>query len=270
MVKTNKLIATIKNNASIYIWKIIYALSIFFLFSLSATFIQMKIVSYFTSKTNKQIILYELISNLIKYFIIFIGFMIGLIYLGFEISSIIIIFTSIGLAFALAAQDTIKQLFSGIIIVLFNFFDKGDLIETNEITGLVKDFNLFNTAIENIADKTIIIIPNNNIYPGILKNFNKNEIIKLDIQVNISNSENKLNYEDLIKELNTEIQNNNQFLIPGEDISIHVLDMKREGTVLKVSIPIKSEKYLEAKGGTNTFVRNFFAKKEIKLLDYMY
>jgi len=266
----NKIINTIRKGASIYIWKVLYALSIFFVFALSAIFIQLRIVNYFSNKQGKQTILYELISNLIKYFIIFIGFMIGLIYLGFEISSILIMFTSIGFAIALAAQDTIKQLFSGIIIVLFNFFDKDDLIETNEITGVVKDFNLFNTEIENIVDKTIITIPNDKIYPGILKNFNKNEIIKLDIQVNISNSENKLNYENLIQELKTEIQNNNQFLVEGENIIINVLDMKHEGTILKIGIPIKSEKYLEARGVTNTFVRNFFAKKEIKLLDYMY
>ena len=64
-----------------------------------------------------------------------------------------------GIAFALAAQDTIKNIFGGFTIFTDKTFRIGDIIKFDSIEGTVTDIGLRSTRIRNY-DKRIITIPN--------------------------------------------------------------------------------------------------------------
>ena len=64
-----------------------------------------------------------------------------------------------GLAIALAAQDTLSNLFGGMIIVLDKPFCIGDWIQTNEIEGIVEEITFRSTKIRTFA-KALVTIPN--------------------------------------------------------------------------------------------------------------
>ena len=86
---------------------------------------------------NRNKILYTVLGSLFYYFIIFIGIIIALTQLGYQLSSILIVLGSVSLAIALAIQNTIVQVVSGFLILFFGYFNIGDLIMCNGVTGFV-------------------------------------------------------------------------------------------------------------------------------------
>jgi MscS family membrane protein len=64
-----------------------------------------------------------------------------------------------GIAFALAAQDTIKNIFGGFTIYTDKTFRIGDVIRFDTVEGMVVDIGLRSTRIRNY-DKRLLTIPN--------------------------------------------------------------------------------------------------------------
>ncbi|MBC7366480.1 MAG: mechanosensitive ion channel family protein [Undibacterium sp.] len=64
-----------------------------------------------------------------------------------------------GLAFALAAQDTIANLFGSIVVAIDQPFKVGETVKIGANTGTVEDIGLRSTKIR-LVDKSLVIIPN--------------------------------------------------------------------------------------------------------------
>ncbi len=77
-----------------------------------------------------------------------------------------------GLAFALAAKDTVANIFGAIMIYVDRPFQIGDLILADGQKGVVEDIGLRSTKIRT-ASKTLISIPNGNLANMTIDNFSK-------------------------------------------------------------------------------------------------
>ncbi len=64
-----------------------------------------------------------------------------------------------GLAFALAAQDTIANLFGSFVVVVDQPFKVGDTVKIGNFTGAVEEIGLRSTKLR-LVDKSIAVIPN--------------------------------------------------------------------------------------------------------------
>lgn len=64
-----------------------------------------------------------------------------------------------GLAFALAAQDTIANMFGSLVVVMDQPFKVGDVVRIGASEGRVEDIGLRSTKIRTLA-RTVIVIPN--------------------------------------------------------------------------------------------------------------
>ncbi|MBS0630781.1 MAG: mechanosensitive ion channel family protein [Verrucomicrobia bacterium] len=64
-----------------------------------------------------------------------------------------------GLAFALAAQDTIANLFGSIVVAIDQPFKVGEAVQIGSTVGIVEDIGLRSTKIRKL-DKALVIIPN--------------------------------------------------------------------------------------------------------------
>ncbi len=64
-----------------------------------------------------------------------------------------------GLAFALAAQDTIANLFGSVVVAIDQPFRIGETVKIGTSQGVVEDIGLRSTKIR-LADKSLVIIPN--------------------------------------------------------------------------------------------------------------
>ena len=64
-----------------------------------------------------------------------------------------------GLALALAAQDTLANIFGGLVIIMDKPFDIGDWISSSDIEGVVEDINFRSTKIRTFS-KSLVTVPN--------------------------------------------------------------------------------------------------------------
>jgi small-conductance mechanosensitive channel len=135
--------------------------------------IEMEYVQELSSYKN-DLIYYQL-SWLVYYSIIIFGLLVSLVNLGFNVATIITLLGSIGFALALALQDSIKNIISGIYIGINKLFKIGDLISLkplgnlNATYGRIIDFSLYYTTIVD-NNNVISMIPNSIIQSNILTN----------------------------------------------------------------------------------------------------
>ncbi len=64
-----------------------------------------------------------------------------------------------GLAFALAAQDTIANLFGSVVVAIDQPFKLGETVKIGTFTGMVEDIGLRSTKLRAV-DRSLIVIPN--------------------------------------------------------------------------------------------------------------
>ena len=91
--------------------------------------------------------------------VIIFAFMIIAEHWGINISAFVASLGLGGLAFALAAKDTVANLFGSLVIFMDRPFKAGDWIEAGEINGVVEDIGIRSTNIRTFA-KSIITVPN--------------------------------------------------------------------------------------------------------------
>ena len=218
---------------------------------------------------NRNKILYTVLGSLFYYFIIFIGIIIALTQLGYQLSSILIVLGSVSLAIALAIQNTIVQVVSGFLILFFGYFNIGDLIMCNGVTGFVSNFNLLGTTLKDPTG-IMVILPNSSFTGSTFTNYTINKDIILKINFTLS-ANNNINFDILINNIKNSIINNSKYLTNKDGISVGIDDNTLEiGTKLFVKIPIKSKDYLPAGIDARMIVRKLLAEDNVKVVDYYY
>ncbi len=100
-----------------------------------------------------------LIGSGIKLLVLIIGFVTVLGYLGVNVGAILTGLSIGGAALALAAQDTIKNLFGSVMILADQPFAVGDWVVFQGAEGIVEEIGFRSTRIRTFAD-TIITQPN--------------------------------------------------------------------------------------------------------------
>jgi MscS family membrane protein len=87
------------------------------------------------------------------------GIIVGLNNAGYDVGAVIAGLGIGGLAFALAAQDTVKNFFGGIMIFADKPFSLGDRIQIGDIDGWVREIGIRSTRVETLAGR-IVTVPN--------------------------------------------------------------------------------------------------------------
>ena len=96
--------------------------------------------------------------TLVALFVV-IGVLITIQSLGYNVSTILSGLGIGGLAFALAAQDTIANLFGSLVVAIDQPFKVGETVKVGANSGTVEDIGLRSTKIR-LVDKSLVVIPN--------------------------------------------------------------------------------------------------------------
>jgi len=96
--------------------------------------------------------------TLVAVFVV-IGVLLTVQSLGYNVSTILSGLGIGGLAFALAAQDTIANLFGSIVVAIDQPFKVGETVKIGANTGTVEDIGLRSTKIR-LVDMSLVVIPN--------------------------------------------------------------------------------------------------------------
>jgi len=112
----------------------------------------------------------SILKNFATVVIYLLGFLVILDDLGVKITPLITAFGVGGLAVALALQDTLSNLFSGLNILMTKKIRPGDYIQTDAgQEGTVTDITWRNTTVKGL-DNNLIIIPNSKLGQAVITN----------------------------------------------------------------------------------------------------
>lgn len=110
--------------------------------------------------------------TIMKTIVLATGILIGLDSINISITPLITTLGIGGLAVALAVQDILGNLFSGIILTFGKQIKIGDFIKIDEETqGFIEDITLRTTVIKRAFDGAIVIVPNSSVVNASIINF---------------------------------------------------------------------------------------------------
>ena len=105
--------------------------------------------------------------------------------LGLETSSFLALFASAGVAIGMALSGTLQNFAGGVLILLLKPYRVGDFIEAQGYTGTVKAIQIFNTDI-NTLDNKAIVIPNGGLSTGTINNYSMEDYRRVEWTVSLS------------------------------------------------------------------------------------
>lgn len=120
--------------------------------------------------------------------------------LGVDTTSMVAILGAAGLAIGLSLQGSLQNFASGVMLLVFKPFTRGDFIEAGGTAGVVKDIAIFSTVMTT-PDNKEIIVPNGAIYGGNITNYSAKETRRVDMVVGIAYDADLKKAKDILNEM---------------------------------------------------------------------
>jgi small conductance mechanosensitive channel len=123
---------------------------------------------------------------------LFLGFLLALSTVGISIAPFLAAFGVIGFVVGFALQETMSNFAAGVMILLYQPFDIGDVVSAGGVTGKINGLSLVNTTFLT-GDNQTILVPNGKIWGNTITNTTANDTRRVDLTASIS-------YEDSIEQ----------------------------------------------------------------------
>jgi small conductance mechanosensitive channel len=117
---------------------------------------------------------------------------------GIETTSLVAVVGAAGLAVGLAMQGTLANFSSGVMLLVFRPFGKGDFVEVAGVKGSVQQIGIFTTTLST-PDNVCIIVPNSAVSGAIISNYSANDTRRNDMVFGVSYVDDLANAEDAIR-----------------------------------------------------------------------
>jgi len=104
--------------------------------------------------------------------------------LGIPATSFMAILGAAGLAIGLALKDSLSNFASGVMLVLFRPFAKGDFVDAGGILGTVEEIQLVSTILTT-PDNKQIIVPNSLMYGSAITNYSAKDTRRVDMVIGV-------------------------------------------------------------------------------------
>ena len=105
--------------------------------------------------------------------------------LGIPMTSLVALFSVLGLAISLAVQDVLSNVAGGLVILFSKPFQVGDYIETDACTGTVVAIDLIHTKLDTYGGQRVML-PNKAVVAGKIINYSARGIRRVDHAVTAS------------------------------------------------------------------------------------
>ncbi|MDE6393137.1 MAG: mechanosensitive ion channel [Muribaculaceae bacterium] len=180
----DEVVATVTNSLISFGLRLMVAILVFYVgrFLISRIF---KTVFSVLTKRRIDASLSTFVLSLVRISLYFFLIIIVIGILGVETSSFIAIFASAGMAVGMALSGTLQNFAGGVLILLLKPYKVGDFIEVQGFTGTVKSIQLFNTVI-NTVDNKAIILPNGVLSTSSINNYSLEDYRRVDWTVSLS------------------------------------------------------------------------------------
>lgn len=185
--------------------------------------------------------------------------------LGYNINGIIAGFGIGGVILTLAAQDTAKNVFGGLMLIIDKPFKVGDWIETTHFEGNVEDITFRSTRIRTF-ENSVVNIPNSILANESIINWSKMEKrrYKLDLKLSLDTSMDVI--ENLIDKIYFMLKNHSNVI--NDDTYVKFDEIKEDGIGIMIYVftnSIDYASYLNAKEHINKNILEILEHENIKL-----
>lgn len=166
-------------------------------------------LSQLTEKTESKLDdqLVPLLRKTLKVFIVIMGVIFILQNNGVNVTSLLAGLGLGGLAFALAARDTLANFFGSITIFMDKPFQIGDLIETSNAVGVVEEIGFRSTRIRTLYN-SVVSIPNSNLAVTEIDNLGLRKFRRLKTTLNLTYSTTPVQMEAFVEGIKAIIKGN--------------------------------------------------------------
>ena len=145
----------------------------------------LKLYDKVIGKTKLDAIIAKFLRIALKIVLLFVGLMIVLPSLGISVTSLVATLSVVGVAFSLAIQGFLTNVFGGIQIITNHPFQVGDFVDAGGESGVVQEVGLFYTKLHT-GDKKLVQIPNSAIANSNIVNYSSEPNRRVDITVSAS------------------------------------------------------------------------------------
>ena len=142
--------------------------------------------------------------------------------LGVETTSFAALLASAGVAVGMALSGNLQNFAGGLIVLLFRPFKVGDWIESQGVSGTVREIQIFHTILTT-ADNKVIYIPNGALSSGTVTNYSREDTRRVDWVIGVEYGENYDKVESTVRRIlaaDSRILN-----APAPFVALHALDI---------------------------------------------
>lgn len=129
--------------------------------------------------------LFAFMASLVTYLIMGLAIVLALTQLGVQTGSLIALVGAAGLAIALALQDTLKAVASGVMLAIFRPYRIGDWVNVAGMEGEVTDITPFRTTIKPVTNNAVSL-PNDQVWTNPISNSSRFARRRLDLYLDVS------------------------------------------------------------------------------------
>ena len=186
----------------------------------------------------------KLICKLLRVLLWVVFFFVIINQLGFDLSGFGGLITGLGIVSAvaaLAAQDMVKSLLSGFVILTDKPFVIGDWIEVGEYQGTVIDITFRSVRIKSY-NNSIVTIPNSTITETYVLNWNRLENRRFDCTLGLSLDTTTEQVRRVIKEIRTTLKNNDD--IDSNSVTVSLSNISTGSINIQIYLYIKKTDYV--------------------------
>ena len=170
-----------------------------------------------------------LVRKTLRVFIIIMAGLMAIQSFGYPVTGVLASLGIGGLAFALAAKDTVSNIFGSLMIIFDRPFQIGDWIKAGDMEGTVEEIGFRSTKIRTFA-KTLISVPNNVIANMALDNFSRMPKRRIRLTVGVTYDTSPAQMREAVQKIRELLQNHPAidqefFLVNFTDFGASSLDI---------------------------------------------
>jgi small conductance mechanosensitive channel len=160
--------------------------------------------------------------------ILIVGVVAALSQLGIQTTSVVAVVGAAGLAIGLAWQNTLSHFAAGVMLISLRPFEVGDAIEGTDVKGVVDAIGIFSTTVVT-DDHVKIIVPNNQLFNGTLKNTTAMGTRRVDLKIDIGDRPIRPTMADLL-----EIANSHPLVLENPSPTCLVAEITPDSTIVSL------------------------------------
>ncbi|TCI85188.1 mechanosensitive ion channel family protein [Tenacibaculum sp. M341] len=180
--------------------------------------------------------------------------------LGVNLSSLVALLAAVGFAIGMALQGSLGNFASGILILTLKPYKSGDWIQVEEKFGKVEEIGIFSTNIVSPGHKTLII-PNSKITDGVVTNFSKKGMVRLEINATMPYAESFPRVKKIIQNAIAKIDN----ILEEPTTEIGIENFDSHSIELSIRPYVHPEDFWQVTFDTHEVIKKAFSDHKIQV-----